>query len=76
MERVKKEIQPVQITGEIGDCVFTHHRIVHSAGSNTGATIRMGVFSDYQKVRPSAPIVFFYRFMLLFYRFMLLLCYK
>jgi hypothetical protein len=57
MERVRQEIQPVQMTGDIGDCVFTHHRIAHAAGSNTGKTIRLGVFTDYQKVRPPAPIV-------------------
>eukprot|EP01046_Picozoa_sp_COSAG06_P063303 COSAG06_NODE_14642_length_1139_cov_1.575000_2_plen_78_part_01 len=39
MERVRQEIQPVQMTGDIGDCVFTHHRIAHAAGSNTGKTI-------------------------------------
>jgi hypothetical protein len=57
MSAVKRDITPVQITGDIGDCVFTHHRIVHSAGSNTGAAIRLGVFSDFQKVRPPAPLV-------------------
>ena len=33
MEKVKREIQPVQMTGDVGDCIFTHHRVVHSAGS-------------------------------------------
>ena len=27
-----------------------------AAGVNNGRTIRMGVFTDYQKVRPTAPI--------------------
>ena len=57
MEKCKREIQPVQMTGDVGDCIFTHHRVVHSAGSNTGENIRMGVFTDYEKVRPPAPIV-------------------
>ena len=26
MERVRNEIRPVQFCGELGDCVFTHHR--------------------------------------------------
>ena len=56
VEHVKATIQPVQMTGDIGDCIFTHHRILHSAGVNNGNTIRMGVFTDYQKVRPPAPI--------------------
>jgi hypothetical protein len=44
------------MTGDIGDCIFTHHRILHSAGVNRGKNIRLGVFTDYQKVRPPAPI--------------------
>ena len=56
MAHMRATVQPVQLTGDIGDCVFTHHRVIHSAGSNCGGTIRMGVFSDYEKARPPAPI--------------------
>ena len=34
-----REVQ-VQMVGDVGDCIFTHHRVVHSAGSNIGGTIR------------------------------------
>ena len=57
MEQVKREIRPVQFVGDIGDCIFTHHRIVHSAAGNNATTPRIGVFTDYQKVRPAAPVV-------------------
>ena len=30
---------------------------MHSAGGNSSSTPRIGVFTDYQKVRPPAPIV-------------------
>jgi hypothetical protein len=56
VERVKPTIKPVQMTGDIGDCIFTHHRILHSAGVNNGENLRLGVFTDYPKVRPTAPI--------------------
>ena len=50
IEQIKSTIKPVQMTGDIGDCIFTHHRILHSAGVNRGSNIRIGVFTDYQKV--------------------------
>lgn len=56
VEDIKATVRPVQLTGDIGDCIFTHHRILHSAGVNHGKHIRLGVFTDYQKVRPPAPI--------------------
>jgi hypothetical protein len=56
VENIKSTIKPVEMTGDVGDCIFTHHRILHSAGVNRGDHIRLGVFTDYQKVRPPAPI--------------------
>ena len=56
LARMRKQVRPVQITGDAGDCIFTHHRLLHSAGSNCSDKIRMAAFSDYEKVRPPAPI--------------------
>ena len=42
VERVKRTIQPVQMVGDIGDCVFTHHRVLHSgAGASWLRLARM-----------------------------------
>lgn len=40
MPRVDLPDAPVQITGQAGDVVLTHHQIVHTAGPNTSPYVR------------------------------------
>ena len=48
MRRLIKEATPLETTAHKGDCVFYHHRIVHSAGVN-----RTG-FTDNPRIRKAA----------------------
>ena len=60
MERVKESIRPVEFSGEAGDAIFFHHRVLHSGGVNVvgaaGPRIRLAVPSDWQKVFDPAAV--------------------
>lgn len=62
MQRIKATTRPVEFSGKAGDCIFFHHRVLHSGGINapTGPgrsrpVIRLAVPTDWQKVFATAP---------------------
>ena len=47
LERVIKEIEPIECHGQAGDIVFWHHRLAHAAGQNNSDQIRQAVLADF-----------------------------
>jgi hypothetical protein len=48
----------VEIAASPGDCVFFHHRCVHSTGINTNpSAVRHAAIMDFQKKRPPSNVM-------------------
>ena len=51
IDRIKREVIPVEFTGKAGDVIFCHGLVVHSAGVHEGSNIRVAVIQDFNRVR-------------------------
>ena len=49
---VVRTIQPVELVADVGDVIFWHGRLVHTAGIHASDEIRWAVFGDYTEDRP------------------------
>jgi hypothetical protein len=49
IDRLNREVTPVECWGEAGDIVFWHHRTAHMAGHNYSSVIRQAVLADFWK---------------------------
>lgn len=60
MAKLKRNITPLECIGSPGDCIFFHHRIVHTSGIHTTpGHVRMAIPCDFQRndwlLRPETP---------------------
>lgn len=51
-QEVVHSIEPIELVAEVGDVIFWHGRLVHSAGIHVRDDIRWAVFGDYSQDRP------------------------
>ncbi len=51
MDRIKREVTPLEFVGHAGDVIFCHGLMVHSAGIHEGDTVRRAVIQDFNRVR-------------------------
>ena len=49
IDRLNREVTPVECWGDAGDIVFWHHRTAHMAGHNHSSVIRQAVLADFWK---------------------------
>ena len=49
LEEVRQTMEPFEVVGSPGDCIFQHHRLLHSAGLNRSPDPRIAVLCDYQR---------------------------
>ena len=59
-QRCLEEIQPLRFTGDIGDTLFWHGRLLHSSGVNTGENVRMAAILDYGRPWPTSRVDWMY----------------
>ena len=53
LQRIKDTVTPLELTGELGDTIFVHPRMVHSQGQHSAAgCVRLAAVCDFQRVRP------------------------
>ena len=50
---VLANVQPLEITGEAGDCLWWHGRMLHCVGIHRSDSIRFVVPADFQQDRPT-----------------------
>jgi hypothetical protein len=53
----RAEVQPLSFTGEIGDTLFWHARLLHCTGVHTGGNVRIAAIQDYRRAWPCSRCV-------------------